>query len=197
MAFLRSTADIDAEAEIHGREVFLRHPAMGDYSAWAELRAHEPAASDRLGAAMGARRADALGLPPAPAPVSARADARTRATPSSSSGRRTPALLGGLSISNVRRGVAQAASVGYWIGAPHVRPRPHDRCRARPCCPSPSSRSGCIGWRRHACRTTCPPRACCEKVGFKREGMARRYLKINGVWQDHDLFALLHDDARA
>ena len=26
--------------------------------------------------------------------------------------------------------------------------------------------------------------------------MARRYLKINGVWQDHDLFALLQDDAR-
>ena len=34
-----------------------------------------------------------------------------------------------------------------------------------------------------------------EKTGFKREGMARRYLKINGVWQDHDLFALLQDDA--
>jgi ribosomal-protein-alanine N-acetyltransferase len=35
-----------------------------------------------------------------------------------------------------------------------------------------------------------------QKAGFKREGMARRYLKINGVWQDHDLFALLQDDAR-
>ena len=33
-----------------------------------------------------------------------------------------------------------------------------------------------------------------EKAGFKREGMARRYLKINGIWQDHDLFALLQDD---
>src|SRR5262245_30956495 len=39
MAFLRATSAIDAEAEIHGREVFLRHPAMSDYSAWAELRA--------------------------------------------------------------------------------------------------------------------------------------------------------------
>jgi ribosomal-protein-alanine N-acetyltransferase len=36
-----------------------------------------------------------------------------------------------------------------------------------------------------------------EKAGFRREGTARRYLKINGVWQDHDLFALLQDDARA
>jgi ribosomal-protein-alanine N-acetyltransferase len=33
-----------------------------------------------------------------------------------------------------------------------------------------------------------------ERVGFVREGFARRYLKINGVWQDHILFALLADD---
>ena len=39
MAFLRSTSGIDAEAEVHGQEVSLRHPAMGDYAAWAELRA--------------------------------------------------------------------------------------------------------------------------------------------------------------
>ena len=39
MAFLRSTSGIDAEAEVHGQGVFLRHPAMGYYSAWAELRA--------------------------------------------------------------------------------------------------------------------------------------------------------------
>jgi ribosomal-protein-alanine N-acetyltransferase len=35
-----------------------------------------------------------------------------------------------------------------------------------------------------------------EKAGFQREGKARRYLKINGIWQDHELFALLHDDQR-
>ena len=33
-----------------------------------------------------------------------------------------------------------------------------------------------------------------ERVGFQREGLARRYLCINGVWQDHLLFALLRDD---
>jgi ribosomal-protein-alanine N-acetyltransferase len=42
-----------------------------------------------------------------------------------------------------------------------------------------------------------PSRRVLEKVGFRREGMARRYLKINGVWQDHDLYALLHDDVPA
>ena len=39
MAFLRSTSPADGEAEIHGQEVLLRHPVMGDYQAWAELRA--------------------------------------------------------------------------------------------------------------------------------------------------------------
>src|ERR1700682_3275226 len=35
-----------------------------------------------------------------------------------------------------------------------------------------------------------------EKCGFNREGLARRYLCINGVWQDHLLFGLLHEDFR-
>ena len=30
--------------------------------------------------------------------------------------------------------------------------------------------------------------------GFTEEGYARRYLKINGVWQDHVLFAILSED---
>jgi len=35
-----------------------------------------------------------------------------------------------------------------------------------------------------------------EKSGFSLEGLARRYLCINGVWQDHLLFGLLHEDFR-
>ena len=35
-----------------------------------------------------------------------------------------------------------------------------------------------------------------ERTGFTREGIARRYLKINGVWQDHLLYALLESDRR-
>jgi [ribosomal protein S5]-alanine N-acetyltransferase len=33
-----------------------------------------------------------------------------------------------------------------------------------------------------------------EKTGFQREGFARQYLCINGVWQDHLLFARLRGD---
>jgi ribosomal-protein-alanine N-acetyltransferase len=35
-----------------------------------------------------------------------------------------------------------------------------------------------------------------EKTGFTREGYAREYLCINGLWQDHLLFAQLVGDAR-
>jgi ribosomal-protein-alanine N-acetyltransferase len=33
-----------------------------------------------------------------------------------------------------------------------------------------------------------------ERNGFKKEGYARAYLRINGIWQDHLLFALLESD---
>jgi ribosomal-protein-alanine N-acetyltransferase len=36
-----------------------------------------------------------------------------------------------------------------------------------------------------------------EKTGFAKEGRARRYLKINDEWQDHDLYAMLQDDVRS
>jgi ribosomal-protein-alanine N-acetyltransferase len=195
MAFLRSTSPADGEAEIHGQHVLLRHPAMGDYQAWAELRAMsrqhltvwEPQwARDELTRSAFRRRLrqyqrelrDDQGYAFL---VFRQADA---------------AVLGGLSISNVRRGVAQAASVGYWIGAPHVR-RGHMTDAVRSVLPFAFVTLGL-----HRLEAACLPHNLAstrvlEKVGFKREGMARRYLKINGVWQDHDLFALLHDDAQA
>ncbi len=33
-----------------------------------------------------------------------------------------------------------------------------------------------------------------EKLGFEREGFSRRYLEINGVWEDHIHFAAYNDD---
>ena len=34
------------------------------------------------------------------------------------------------------------------------------------------------------------------KLGFTHEGLARRYLRINGEWHDHLMFALLEEDYR-
>jgi ribosomal-protein-alanine N-acetyltransferase len=35
-----------------------------------------------------------------------------------------------------------------------------------------------------------------ERNGFRREGYARGFLRINGAWRDHLLFALIESDAR-
>ena len=33
-----------------------------------------------------------------------------------------------------------------------------------------------------------------ERSGFRREGLARSYLKINNKWQDHIVYALVDND---
>lgn len=33
-----------------------------------------------------------------------------------------------------------------------------------------------------------------EKAGFRPEGLARKNVKINGVWEDHQMFSLLDED---
>jgi ribosomal-protein-alanine N-acetyltransferase len=104
-------------------------------------------------------------------------------------------LLGGLNISNVRRGVSQAASIGYWMGVPYAgRGLMTEAARAAVAFAFASLRlnrleAACLPSNAASARVL-------EKVGFKYEGLARRYLKINGQWRDHNLFALLHDDPR-
>jgi ribosomal-protein-alanine N-acetyltransferase len=104
-------------------------------------------------------------------------------------------LIGGLTLGMVRRGVSQAATLGYWMGAPHagkglmtsaVRTAAgyaFDQLRLR------RIEAACVPG-------NAPSRRLLEKVGFLREGYAREYLCINGVWQDHLLYALLRSDFR-
>jgi ribosomal-protein-alanine N-acetyltransferase len=40
-----------------------------------------------------------------------------------------------------------------------------------------------------------PSRNLLSKLGFREEGLARKYLLINGAWADHVLFGLLEDEA--
>lgn len=42
--------------------------------------------------------------------------------------------------------------------------------------------------------TNTPSIRVAEKAGFRREGLAKHYLKIAGVWQDHALYAKLSDE---
>ena len=102
-------------------------------------------------------------------------------------------LLGGLTIGQIRRGVAQTATLGYWMGAAHAG-RGY-MSRAVRAAAASCSRS----LRLHRLEAACLPHNTASmqlltSVGFKREGYARSYLRINGRWQDHVLFALLEND---
>jgi ribosomal-protein-alanine N-acetyltransferase len=104
-------------------------------------------------------------------------------------------LLGGLTLSNVRRGVTQACTLGYWIGTPHAA-QGFMTAGASAVIPFVFDSLSL-----HRLEAACLPHneasmKLLERTGFIREGMARRYLKINGVWQDHMTFALLEDDLR-
>lgn len=102
-------------------------------------------------------------------------------------------LVGGITLGNIRRGVAQTGTIGYWAGAPHARKGYmfEALCGLMPCLFTE------FGLRRveAACLPANIPSArLLEKVGFTREGLAREYLCINGVWHDHLLYALLDKD---
>jgi ribosomal-protein-alanine N-acetyltransferase len=106
----------------------------------------------------------------------------------------TDELLGGLTLGGVRRGVAQAATLGYWMGAPHAGKGYMTRAVAA------AVRFGFATLRLHRIEAACipdnaPSIALLRRNGFRREGLARAYLKINGRWRDHVLFALVEDEA--
>ena len=102
------------------------------------------------------------------------------------------ALVGGLTLANVRRGVAQASSLGYWMGQPFVD-RGYMTAAVRAVIPFAF---GTL--RLHRVEAACIPTNTAsirllENTGFVREGYARNYLCINGIWQDHLLYGRLKD----
>ena len=192
MAFFRSVSFNDSMPAIAGDGVSLRMPQSGDYAEWAALREAsrdflvpwEPTwPDDDLSRGAFRRRlkryADDQRSDLAYAFMIFRNDDN--------------ALVGGLTLANIRRGVAQAGSIGYWIGAPFAR-KGYMTAAVRALVPF------CFRTLRlHRLEAACIPAnaasiALLEKTGFTREGYARSYLCINGVWQDHLLFARLADD---
>ena len=102
------------------------------------------------------------------------------------------ALVGGLTLANIRRGVAQAGSLGYWMGLPFVR-KGYMMAAVRTVIPFAFATL-----RLHRLEAACIPTnlgsiRLLENTGFVREGYAREYLCINGAWQDHLLYARTKD----
>lgn len=105
------------------------------------------------------------------------------------------ALIGAVTLANVRRGIVQSGTVGYWIGQPFAR-QGYMTAALRVLLPTLFGELNL-----HRVEAACIPANTAsarvlERCGFAREGLARRYLCINGVWQDHYLYGLLDDDFR-
>lgn len=106
--------------------------------------------------------------------------------------RETDRMVGGISLSNVRRGVSQSGSLGYWMGRRHAGRGFMTESVGR------LVKFAFSDLRLHRVEAACLPhndasRAVLEKCGFQREGVATGYLRINGRWQDHLLYANLVD----
>ena len=194
MAFMRGlTFPGGQQPVIRGEGVYLRYPRVADYLQWSRLRGEsrmflepwEPVwATDEL--SKGAFRRRLKRYQRETRQDTAYAFFVFRA--------RDDALLGGCTLSNVRRGVTQSCALGYWVGERFARQGfMFDAVRAL--IPFIFSTLGL-----HRIEAAClpanqPSRNLLTKAGFREEGLARRYLLINGDWKDHVLFALLADEA--
>jgi ribosomal-protein-alanine N-acetyltransferase len=190
MALFRSVGE--PELAIKGQNVLLRPPQMSDHEEWAALREEsrdfltpwEPIwPADDLTRAAFRRRLK-------------RYDEDQRTDQSYALlifGTERNTLVGGITLANVRRGVAQAGSIGYWVGARYAR---HGFMTAAMRVLIPFAFDSL---RLHRLEAACIPTnaasiALLEKTGFQREGYAHEYLCINGVWADHLLYGRLRGD---
>lgn len=104
-------------------------------------------------------------------------------------------LVGGITLGNIRYGVSQSAQIGYWMGERYAgKGYMQDAMRAL-------TDHAFTTMRLHRIEAACIPTNgrsihVLEKAGFRREGLLRSYLRINGEWQDHVLYSLIADDHR-
>jgi ribosomal-protein-alanine N-acetyltransferase len=179
---------------LKGERVFLRMPVAGDYRQWAALRSESRAflepweprwAPDELERSAWRQRLGRY-----------REDfARGVAVTFFIFDAKGAKLLGGITLGNIRHGVAQSGHIGYWMG---------ERFAGQGLMAEALellARHAFEDLKLHRIEAACIPGnvrsiRVLEKAGFQREGLLRSYLRINGVWQDHYLFALISGDRR-
>lgn len=192
MALFRLGPAVENANFIRGDGVYLRPAEMRDYDAWARLRERS--------------RSFLIPWEPTwPADDLTRSAFKRRLRRHNEEMDRDEAypflvfrdadkvLMGGLTLGQIRRGVAQTGTLGYWMGAPFAMRGYMSRAvRA-------TAGFGFATLRLHRIEAACLPHneasvRLLASAGFRREGYARAYLRINGAWQDHLLFALLESD---
>jgi ribosomal-protein-alanine N-acetyltransferase len=194
MAFLRSISTVPPSPVIRAARVMLRTPVAADYQQWADLREEsrsfltpwEPVwPVDDLTKLSFRRRLRRY----------AREIRNGTGYPLFVFSPDGETLLGGLTLGQIQRGVTQSGVLGYWMGARYagqgymsaavraVVGHAFDTLRLN------RVEAACLPHNAASIRLL-------EKVGFTREGYARRYLCIDGRWQDHLLYGIVRDDPR-
>lgn len=194
MALLQSFPRFPASLSIRGDGVLLRVPEMRDHAEWSELR-HESQAflkpwepswpTDDLTRAAFRRRLRRY----------AREMSGDTAYPFFIYRLEDGVLTGGCTLSNISRGVQQYGTLGYWSGK-RFTGQGLMTAAVRTLLPYAFDELGL-----HRVQAACLPeneasKAVLRKTGFEEEGIARGYLRINGAWRDHLLFAVLASDVR-
>lgn len=190
--FLRSDDAPLALDKIDGKAVYLRPPQSGDWRAWAEVRA-----SSRAFLKPWEPTWSAAALTRTTYRHRLRIQARERRHDTGHRFfifRRTDdALVGGVNLSNIQRGVAMSCSIGYWIGKAHARQGLMSDA-VESMLPFVFNTIAL-----HRLEAACLPanvasEALLRKLGFRQEGYAHAYLRIDGAWRDHLLFAMQESD---
>jgi ribosomal-protein-alanine N-acetyltransferase len=107
--------------------------------------------------------------------------------------RATGHLIGRLRLSGVTRGAFQSAYLGYWLDQEHAgRGLMTEAVRL-------AVGEAFAGLALHRVQAATLPHnlasiAVLTRNGFRREGLALRYLLIAGRWQDHVLFAITAEE---
>lgn len=106
------------------------------------------------------------------------------------------AILGGITLSNIRRHPAEMATLGYWIGKAHARQG--YMTEAIEAVVAHAFGAMDLGRVEAACLPdNVPSRRLLERCAFDFEGVARSYLQIDGRWRDHLQFARIRPDRHA
>ena len=179
---------------LYGRRVMMRPLTPGDFPQWTEVRVRndawltpwEPLRSSRLADPTRSREA-----------FSARCAARDRERQAGTAygfGLFVDnAFAGEVNLNNIVRGALQCGTVGYWIDRERTG---HSYIAEGVAVVSRFSFDELHLHRLEICivpRNT-NSRRVMEKLGYRDEGVAERYLEINGTWEDHMRFAVTAEE---
>ncbi|MFC7051766.1 GNAT family N-acetyltransferase [Hansschlegelia quercus] len=193
MAFFRTLAAAETVPVLNGDSVTLRVPQMSDYPAWSALREQSRSFLQPWEPSWPADDVSRLAFRKRLKRYVRELD-QDQAYPFFVFRAADHTLVGGVTVSQIRRGVSQTCSIGYWMGARYAG----QGLMTAAVRTLAQFAFGHLKLRR--IEAACLPHNAAsirllEKTGFKREGYAREYLCIDGAWQDHLLYALLRGDA--